>query len=216
MKRLTIWMTLIALTGFGCATSRTGTASSSTAPSDIDTTSQVASADELPAGSTLRVELDETLGEDTPRGETFTATVVEEIRSTDGSTVIPAGAKVHGEVTAVKRSENINDPAAIKLDFDSIEVANARESLDAEVVSTELTTDRDTSDVVRDVGIGAAAGAALGAIITGDTSGALIGGALGAGAGTAIALGTGDVDPELKAGTEMVIRTTGDVAIARR
>lgn len=207
---------LIALAGFGCATSRTGTASSSTPPSDIDTTSQVASADELPAGSTLRVELDETLGEDTPQGETFTATVVEEIRSSDGTTVIPAGAKVHGEVTAVKRSENINDPAAIKLDFDSIEVANARENLDAEVVSTELSTDRDTGDVVRDVGIGAAAGAALGAIISGDTSGALIGGALGAGAGTAIALGTGDVDPELKAGTEMVIRTTDDVAIATR
>ena len=47
----------------------------------------------------------------------------------------------------------------------------------------------------------------LGAILGGG-SGALKGGLIGAAGGTLIALGTGDVEAELPAGTLMTIRTT--------
>lgn len=39
-------------------------------------------------------------------------------------------------------------------------------------------------------------------------TGALVGGALGAGSGTAVSLGTGEVQSELPAGTMMTLRTT--------
>ena len=212
MKRIMTIVSLFALALFGCATGRTA---QTTGPSP-EPTRQVASADELPSGSNLSVELDEALGADNEVGDRFTATVTHNVEGPGGRVVIPAGAKVHGEVTGIDRSENMNDPAAIRLHFNTIDFDGVRHPLNADVISTELTEERDKSDIVRDVAIGTAAGAILGAVIGRDVTGAVIGGALGAGAGTVIALGTGDVDPELKEGTEIVLRTTDDVAVATR
>lgn len=213
MKCLMILLTVLTMTFTACATQRTGTVTSS---DSVEPTRTVATAGELPAGTTLRAELDRTLGEETPEGEAFTATVTHSVTGPDGEIVVPAGAKIHGEVTGIDRSENINDPAAIRLHLTELAFEGDRHPLQADIVSTELTEDRDKSDIVRNVGIGTAAGAILGGVISGEAEGAIVGGALGAGAGTLVSLGTGDVDPELKQGTEMVLRTTDEIAIATR
>lgn len=214
MRRTITILSILTLSAMGCSTiNRTA---DTTDPQSVQTTERVATAGELPSGSTLRVELDETLGEQSQVGDEFSATVAHNVEGPGGSIVVPSGAKVYGEVTGVDRSERMGDPAAIRLHFTSLAFNGDTYPLDAEVIATELTEERSKGDIARDVGIGAAAGAILGAVIGGDAKGALIGGALGAGAGTAIALGTGDVDPELKAGTDIVLRTEDDVAVATR
>src|SRR5690606_1288005 len=84
----------------------------------------------------------------------------------------------------------------------------------ADVIETRPRVTRDESRILERAGIGAAAGAVLGAIVTGgELEGILVGGALGAGAGTIIALGVGDVDPELDEGSVLTLRTTRNVQL---
>lgn len=170
---------------------------------------QVPTADALPAGTALAVRLDErlsTAGDEV--GDVFTATVVDNVIARSGAVVVPAGAEVHGRVTGLDASDHVGDPAAIRLQFDYLTVGNERYDLDAEVVEANVQERREEGiEPGEEAAIGAAAGAALGAILSGDVLETLIGGALGAGVGTAISLGTGDVEAALPAGTRMRLET---------
>jgi hypothetical protein len=63
------------------------------------------------------------------------------------------------------------------------------------------------------IGVGAAAGAILGQVIGRDREATLAGAAIGAAAGTAIALGTADVDAVMPAGGRMVIRLDSPISV---
>jgi hypothetical protein len=167
----------------------------------------------VPMGTRLVVELDQTIDTDeSDVGDSFSATVKEAVE-VNGAT-IPAGAKVRGEITGLDDSDDVGDQAAIRLNFESIEIDGARHPFSADIseADVELENAADVEDVARRAGIGAAAGAVLGAIIgEGDLKDILIGGALGAGAGTIISLGLGDVDAALPRGTDLTLRTTQPV-----
>ncbi len=187
----------------GCArTTRvesTGDVALSTTPAD----SRV-----LPAGTTVEVTLDREIGTKSSKvGDTFTATVQKDIVAANGEVVVPTGSKVHGKVTGLNNSDHVGEPAAIKIDFERIEVRGQTHPLSAKVTATNLQTrGGDTRDeTLKKAGVGAAAGAVLGAVLSGgDLSKILLGGALGATAGTVISLGVGDVEGVLPAGTKMV------------
>ncbi|HET7583870.1 MAG TPA: YMGG-like glycine zipper-containing protein [Gemmatimonadaceae bacterium] len=176
-----------------------------------------ATAGSLPEGTALRVRLDDQLGTKSNRvGDEFTATVVDPVVAQNGETVVPTGAKVHGSVTGLHESSRAGDPAVIKLDFNRLTVNGNSYSFDAAVEATKLKTEGgDTRDeTLKKAGIGAAAGAVLGAVLgDADLKSILVGGALGAAAGTAISLGTGDVQGVLPAGTELSLRSTQTVAL---
>jgi hypothetical protein len=207
-------LTMIAIAAAGCARSATveSTGEVTPAPAPAPATS-----DALPIGSTLHVRLDESIGTANNHvGDSFTATVTNEINAADGSVVIPSGSKVSGKVTGLDDSDNATDPAVIKLDFDSISINGVDHPFEAKITATELQRQgADTRDeTVRKAAIGAAAGAVLGAVLGDvDLKSILVGGALGAAAGTAISLGTGDVEAVLPQGTMMTIRSTQEIAV---
>ncbi len=166
----------------------------------------------LPAGTTFEVEMDETVGtENSKVGDEFRAHVDDAVVATDGSTVIPEGARVTGIVTGLAEAEDDN-PAVIRLDFTTLGFDGRTYSLDASIVDVDVGIWDSVRGAGKEAGIGAAAGAALGAIIGGDLLDILVGGALGAGAGTAIALGLDD-DAALPKGANLTIRTNERLAL---
>ena len=171
----------------------------------------------LPSGTTLDVRLDQEIGTKSSKvGDAFTATVSNAVTAQNGTTVVPAGSKVYGKVTGLDNSDRVGEPAAIRIDFERIEVNGRSHPLYAKVTATNLETrGADTRDeTLKKAGVGAAAGAVLGAIVSGgDLDKILLGGALGAAAGTVISLGMGDVASALPEGTDLTVRTNRSVAM---
>lgn len=210
MKRLLALSIVFMLVLAGCRGSGI-----STGPFGDDEADQRVSQNVVPPGTDMTVRINERLStETTDVGEEFTATVVEPITTPAGAVAVPTGAVVYGEVTGLDESDRVGEQAAIRLNFTSIEVGNEYYELDADVEETDLETNREGDIVGEETAIGAAAGAALGAIMTGDLLDTVIGGALGAGAGTAISLGTGEVDTALPENTAMVLETQERIVLA--
>jgi hypothetical protein len=151
----------------------------------------------LDADQTIRVRMDSELNSRSARvGDRFSTTTVDPVYA-DGVEVIPAGSKVWGRVTTVKRAER-RSPGTISVSFNTVETPNrARYTVNGSL--TSLSGDNDNvnadnestvegkSNQKRDIvfiGGGAATGAIIGAIAGGGKGaglGALIGGALGTG-----------------------------------
>ena len=176
-----------------------------------------ATANSLPTGSVLNVTLDQQVGTKTSKvGDTFSATVVDAVVASNGQTVVPAGAKVYGKVTGLQESNNAGQKAAIRLDFERINLNGVERPFEANITATNLVKEGEDSrnETLKKAGIGAAAGAVLGAVLGGgDVSKILGGAAIGAAAGTVISLGTGDVDAVLPAGSKMTLQTTQQVTL---
>jgi hypothetical protein len=175
------------------------------------------SANSLPTGSVVNVTLDQQVGTKTSKvGDTFSATVTDAIVASNGQTVVPAGSKVYGKVTGLQDSNNAGQKAAIRLDFERININGIERPFEAKITATKLQTQGEDSrnETLKKAGIGAAAGAVLGAVIGGgDVSKILGGAAIGAAAGTVISLGTGEVDAVLPAGSKMTLQTTQQVTL---
>jgi hypothetical protein len=174
-------------------------------------------ANTLPTGSVINVTLDQQVGTKTSKvGDTFSATVTDAIVASNGQTVVPAGSKVYGKVTGLQDSNNAGQKAAIRLDFERININGVERPFEAKITATNLQTQGADSrnETLKKAGIGAAAGAVLGAVIGGgDVSKILGGAAIGAAAGTVISLGTGEVDAVLPAGSKMTLQTTQQVTL---
>jgi hypothetical protein len=184
---------------------------------DVAISSSPTDARSLPSGTSLDIRLDQEIGTKSNKvGDAFTATVVNAVVAQNGETAVPAGSKVYGKITGLDNSDRVGDQAAIRVDFERIEVSGRSHPLSAKVTATNLETrGADTRDeTLKKAGVGAAAGAVLGAIVSGgDLDKILLGGVLGAAAGTVISLGMGDVEGVLPAGTTMTLQTTRTVAL---
>ncbi len=170
----------------------------------------------LAAGSTMNLSLNQTLSTQTNQvGDGFTATVQQAVFGENGEVVIPAGATVHGRVTAVSKSNHVGEAAVISLAFESVAFGGRTYPLQATV--EEAHPQRVTHNTVGRTAGRAAAGAAAGAILGKIMGGSSVKGAIiGAAAGTAVALGTADVDAVLPQGSQVVIRTDAPVTVAQR
>lgn len=159
----------------------------------------------VPEGTVLTAELEDRLSvEESREGDNFHATVDEPVVR-GGRTVLPAGALIHGQVTAVHASTGEDDPNILKLQFDRIDVRGQSYPIELELVEANPRTR--SGNVLEKIGLGAAAGAVIGAIIGDDEGeGAIIGGAIGAAAGTAVALGTKEEEAVLERGSEVSLR----------
>jgi hypothetical protein len=149
----------------------------------------------LTADQTIRVRMDNELNSKTARvGDRFSTTSTDPVYAS-GVEVIPAGSKVWGRVTTVKRAQR-RSPGTISVSFNSVELPNgARHTINGSLTSLQAddvnadneSTVEGRSNQKRDIvfiGGGAATGAIIGAIAGGGKGagiGAIIGGALGTG-----------------------------------
>ena len=151
----------------------------------------------LGTDQTIRVRMDNELNSGTARvGDRFSTTTVDPIYA-NGVEVIPAGSKVWGRISSVKRAGR-RSPGTISVSFNAVEMPNrARHTINGSLVSLSGDTENVNADnestvegksnEKRDIvfiGGGAATGALIGAIAGGGKGagiGAIIGGALGTG-----------------------------------
>jgi hypothetical protein len=159
-------------------------------------------------GATFEVTLNQELSTRHNRvGDLFSATTVDPL--TDGRLVlVPAGALVVGEVTAVEKSGSHGQKAIINLDIHEVSFDGETYPLEVSILEANPETRSRSSTGAKAAKIGGAAvaGAILGRVIGGDALGTIIGTAVGGAAGTAIVLGTDDVDAVLPRGSRMLLR----------
>jgi hypothetical protein len=139
--------------------------------------SRTADSDALPAGTVLKVRLDDRLNSSQARpGQRFSATV----RPAEDNSGLPEGTRVEGVVRTAQQASK-DKPGVLDVDFTTLEFPNGRNyaingslsSLDAKSVTRasngRLVSKRDTkSDKMKFIGYGAGAGALIGLLTKGN------------------------------------------------
>lgn len=171
-----------------------------------------ATAEDVPvaSGTEFTATLDQRLStKANTEGDAFTATVASDVVNDEGQVVIPEGATLHGEITAVRDEGSEEEPAYLQVAFGDVEMRGASVPLSAEVVDVNPRRESETHDEAAKIGGGTAAGALLGALVSdGDAAGTVAGAAVGAAAGTAITLGTAHQHAYLPEGSRIGVRLT--------
>lgn len=166
----------------------------------------------IPAGTHLRVRLDQDLGSKVSQdGEDFTATVANDV-VVDGQTVIPRGAQAEGTVVAAKALGRFKGGAEL-----AIRLERVRTNWGSYPVQTSTMSQVEKGKGKR-TALFAGGGAGFGALVgglAGGGKGALIGGLAGAGAGTAGGALTGNKEIFLPAETLVTFRLEHSVHVTQ-
>lgn len=164
----------------------------------------------LAAGTSISAKFDSGINSRSDKaGRTLTGTVSADVKDKSGRTVIPAGAKVHVTITAIKESERKSDKTGkLVLVPTKVEIAGKSYPVTGSATALDRTLkDRKTNagDLAK-VGVGAGAGALLGTAVSGgSTKGAVIGGIAGAAVGTQRAIETQDRDVVVPVGSRLKV-----------
>ena len=164
----------------------------------------------IPAGSSIRVRLDQTIDSRRNRpGDRFTATLHGPIL-VNGREAIPNGTRFTGHVTDARPSGHFKGRAVVGLTLDAF-------TIDGEEYQIETSADRRVSGGHKKrnfafLGGGAAAGAGIGALVGGGM-GAAVGAGAGAGAGATTAFFTGKKNVAIRAETILSFRLREPVTV---
>ena len=190
-------------------------------------TAQPASGGDVAAGTEVRATLDTPLTTKTSKvGDTFTATIAQPVSGSNGQGLIPAGSKVHGEVTEAEEGKAVavlRGKGKLNMHFRDIQLPDGTTvPLSATLVSVNSTKGKASAGsegevqsgntgkrTVKDVGIGAGVGTVAGLIF----GSALKGLAIGALAGGGYVLATNGKDVELPAKTGLVLRLDQNLSV---
>ena len=172
----------------------------------------------VPSGTTFAVRLNEELSTRSHSvGSTFTATLTEPILAANGTTLIPAGATVRGQVVESSESSRAGQQAHFAIAFTSISHAGRTHAISGSALNApvRLVTRDSRTEQAAKIGGGAAVGAVLGQVIGGNTRSTVAGAVVGAAAGTAVAIGTANVDAVVDAGSMITVRLDRSTTIER-
>ena len=166
----------------------------------------------LPAGTTLPVTLDTSVGTDTSRVEDRVTAHLTKAVVVEGVTALPEGSSVSGVVTDATRAGKVEGTSRLAMRFHSLTPAKTDERYD---IATSTVARRGRSEKKKDalkIAAPAAGGAIVGGIV-GGKKGAVIGGAAGGGAGTAVVMSQRGEDVRLGRGAALTLRLTEPVTI---
>jgi hypothetical protein len=166
----------------------------------------------VPAGKVLTINLADAVGSKISQaGQSFGGSLARPVE-VNGEVVIPAGARVQGEVVDAKPLGRFAGGAVLQLKLDSISVHGQQMP-----VQTAMVTENAKGKGKR-TGVMAGGGAGLGALIgglAGGGKGAAIGAVAGAGAGTAGSAFTGNKDIVLPAESAIAFTLSEPLKIRR-
>jgi hypothetical protein len=179
----------------------------------------------LPAGTTVKVKLENALTTFSSKGgDPFSGRVTEAVML-DGKAVIPVGASVQGRVTKVSEPRRIAGKPTIAIFPETVVLPSGeRYMLNATLVDTSLRNGTDVNDEGQfkgkghdgkdmiEIGMGTGGGMLVGGLIGGG-KGLVIGGAVGATATVAHWLGKRN-SAMLPAGTELVMELSRPLAMS--
>jgi hypothetical protein len=125
----------------------------------------------------------------------------------DGAVLIPAGSRVRGVVTSVKRPGRVDRVGSLTLSFDQMEVRGRTYPIRA--MATQVFESGGIRDEAGTAGVGAGAGVIVGGLL-GGLKGAVLGAVIGAGGAVAATEGK---DINLPAGAIVRIRLDQSVNV---
>jgi len=193
--------------GRNAAATNTGAAHAGTA----DTWREIT----IPAGTTLPVVLDTTIGSDISRVEEPVRAHLSKPISVNGVTALPEGSVVNGVVTDAKRSGKVEGVAHVALRFDTVSPRGEDERYRIETSSIGRTAHSTKKKDAVKILAPAAGGALIGGI-AGGKKGAAIGTAAGAGAGTAYVMSTRGEEVHLAKGTPLTLKLAEPITVRVR
>lgn len=163
------------------------------------------------ADSVIGLEIETAVSSERARVEDpVVARVTRDVRVGD-RVAIPAGSRLHGEVTMVERGGRVRERARLGVRFTSVVLADGtRVPVETETIFRE--GDAPGGESAAKIGGGAIGGAIIGGIL-GGAKGAAIGSAVGAGGGTAAVMAGGRNAATLPAGTPVTVRVEDPVVV---
>ena len=166
----------------------------------------------LPAGTLLRVRLDNSVGSDISRVEdSVRARLVNPI-VIGGHTVVPAGSAVTGSVTQATRSGKVKGRARLGMRFHTLAPAGDSQRYRINTQTWARTAPATKKKDAATIALPAAGGAIVGGLI-GGKKGAGIGAAAAGGTGTAVVLSTRGKEVRLGRGAVLLLRLSEPVTV---
>jgi hypothetical protein len=167
----------------------------------------------VPAGTDLKVRINDTLSsKDSRVGDRFTATVIDPSRFDE--------ARVTGHISSIQKSGKVKGRTSMNLAFDSVELRDGRRGVMHGYVTRVYGDDSGRADneggvesgsrtkqTVKRAGIGATVGAIVGGI-AGGGKGAAIGLIIGGAGGAGSLAVKGSKELKIESGTEMLVHVT--------
>ncbi len=170
---------------------------------------------ELPAGTIIRVQMDNGINSKVSKiNDTFTTTIVDPV-SVRGTVVIPIGTIIEGKVLKVKRAAIGNKNGILLVSFEKLTFANGEKRNIKGVLVEELVAETSQTTTVLAIIGGTAVGGILGSVSNVDNGG-LIGAGIGAGAGTGIAFLRKGKDVEIETDEKFEIKLLDKVILPVR
>lgn len=151
-------------------------------------------------------------------GSTFSTTLSHDLTDSQGRTVIPAGATVRGRVTRAVASGRAGQSPDLGVTFTSISYGGDSYPIDVTMVdapSVRRVSRQSRGQTAATVAGGAAVGAVAGRVLGKSRRSTVIGAVVGGAAGTAVAVGTHDVDAVINAGSTATVRLDGPVRVRK-
>jgi hypothetical protein len=169
----------------------------------------------LPAGTTLPVALDTSVGSDTSRVEDHVSAHLTKPVVVEGITALAEGSSVHGVVTDAERAGKVSGTSRLALRFNSLAPTQTDERYQIETSTVTRSGPTEKKKDALKIAAPAAGGAIVGGIV-GGKKGAVIGGAAGGGAGTAVVMSQRGKDVRLGRGAALTLRLTEPLTIKVR
>jgi hypothetical protein len=214
--RLSPWICVIALVAsWGCRSSQSNssaTAEPASPAAQAPAPKEQAPPIVIPAGTTLRVTVDQSVSSKDSQPEQRVAASVAEPIIIDGRGVIRRGAKVTGKVINAKSAGRFKGNAELAITLTSVVVDGRSYTIHTSTFS-EASKGRGKR-TAEGAAIGAGAGAIIGAL-AGGGKGAAIGAGAGGGAGVAGTALTGNRDITLAAETKLDFKLTKALEISQ-
>jgi hypothetical protein len=164
----------------------------------------------VPAGTALKVAIDQQLSSETAQeGDTWTGKITEPVVIGQAAP-FPAGSVVHGVIAGVKPAEK-GDRAFLLLKVTSIEAEGKTITIGAAGDSMIAGSTRKRN--LGAIAGGAAAGALIGKAVGGSNKGAVVGGILGGAAATGAVAGSKGFQVIVKEGAEATFRVNSDTKV---
>ena len=168
----------------------------------------------VPAGTVLRVRLENSVGSDISRVEAPVHARLMNPIVVGGRTVVPAGSAVTGSVTQATRSGKVRGRARLGMRFHSLEPGDSERYRISTNTWSRVAPGTKKKDAAK-IAIPATGGAIIGGIV-GGKKGAAIGAAEGGGGGTAVVLSTRGKEVRLGRGAVLLVRLTEPLTLNGR
>jgi hypothetical protein len=169
----------------------------------------------IPAGTSLPVVLDTSVGSDISRVEQAVNGHLARAVRVNGVTALSAGSAISGVVTDATRAGKVKGLAHVAMRFSTLTPRGDSESYRIQTRVVGRTAPATKKDDALKIGVPAAGGAVVGALV-GGKKGAAIGTAAGGGAGTAVVLSTRGKEVRLGRGATVLVRLAQPLTVRVR